>query len=242
MLLKSRVDLELNITPPGEQNKERDIMTKVMRVCLLALCTLIAASCQKRSGNIWDDNQTGAKYKHDNATAALWGSTTDGGPVEEEFIPLNDDDLKNQFADIATRSPSRELGDKGMPSAEQFETPRGELASIFSPVFFNTDEHTIKNKDHLSSLYRMAAYLKSHPKTYIIVEGHCDLRGPEAYNLALGTRRANYVRSLLLKEGVKGDQIHTVSLGKEHPFALGNNPEAWAQNRRAHFRVHTQGE
>lgn len=220
-------------------------MKTVMRICLLpfsALCLLIAAGCQHKSGNIWDANQTGAKYKQDHATAALWdNSSKDGGPTEEEFIPLNDDDLKNQFADVVSRAPRHELGEKGMPAAEKFETPQGELASVFTPVFFNTDEHVLKNKDDMSSLRRAAAYLKAHPKTYVIVEGHCDERGPEAYNLALGTRRSAFVRSFLIKEGVKADQIHTVSLGKEHPFALGHNPEAWAQNRRAHFRVYTQG-
>jgi peptidoglycan-associated lipoprotein len=217
-------------------------MNKAMHICLLALCTLVSTSCQKKSGNIWDDNQTGAKYKQDNSTAALWDSSKDGGPAEEAFIPLNDDDLRNQFADSAIPAPSRELGEKGMPSADQFEAPRGELATVFAPVFFDTNEHTVKNTEYLSALKRTAAYLKAHPKTYVIIEGHCDERGPEAYNLALGTRRSSFVRSHLIKEGVKADQIHTVSLGKEHPFALGHTPDAWSQNRRAHFRVHTQGE
>jgi peptidoglycan-associated lipoprotein len=219
------------------------IVTRVRFLPFLVLgVLLISTSCQKKSGNIWDDNQTGAKYKKDNATAALWDSSKDGGPIDEEFIPLNDEDLRNQFADAASPAPSRELGERGMPSAEQFKAPQGQLASIFAPVFFNTDEHTLKDKEHLSALSRAAAYLKAHPKTYVIIEGHCDERGPEAYNLALGTRRSNFVRSQLIKAGVKPDQIHTVSLGKEHPFALGHNSEAWKQNRRAHFRVHTQGE
>ena len=209
-------------------------------VSFLSVCALVMTGCQKSSGNIWDDNQTGAKYKHENNASALWDSSKNSlaGPVDEEFIPLNDEDLKNQFADAS----SRELGERGLPSADQFKTPQGELASLFAPVFFNTDEHVLKKDDHLSALHRAAIYLKSHPKTYVIVEGHCDERGPEAYNLALGTRRAHYIRSLFMKEGVKSDQIHTVSLGKEHPFATGHNPEAWAQNRRAHFRVHIQGE
>ncbi len=217
-------------------------MKTMIHVCLLAFCTFLTTSCQKKSGNIWDDNQTGAKYKQNNNTAALWDPSKDGGPVDEEFVPLNEDDLKNQFTDTVSHAPSKDLGEQGMPSVEQFEHPRGELASIFAPVFFNTDEHVLKNKEDMHMLYRAAAYLKAHPKTYIIVEGHCDERGPEAYNLALGTRRASYVRSLLIKEGVKPDQIHTVSLGKEHPFALEHNPTAWAKNRRAHFRVYTQGE
>ena len=149
----------------------------------------------KKSGNIWDDNQTGAKYKHENNTTALWDVSKDGGPVEDDFIALNDEDLRNQFADAAAKVPSRELGEKGMPSADQFSTPRGELASIFAPVFFDTDQHTFSNKEFLSSIHKAAQYLKAHPKTYIIVEGHCDRRGPEAYNLALGTRRSSYVRS-----------------------------------------------
>ncbi len=220
-------------------------MKTSLRMCFLslsALCTLLTTSCQKKSGNIWDDNQTGAKYKQENATAALWDSSKNGGPADEDFVPLNDDDLRNQFADIAVGSHGRELGDKGMPSADQFDAPRGELASIFSPVFFNTDEHTITSKEHLNAIHRAAAYLKTHPNTYVIVEGHCDERGPEAYNLALGSKRASQVRSLLIKQGAKPDQIHTVSLGKEHPFAMGHTPDAWTQNRRAHFRVHTQGE
>lgn len=217
-------------------------MNKKIYVCFLALCTLLMTGCQRKSGNIWDDNQTGAKYKNETNTAALWDSSKDGGPLDEEFLPLNDDDLRNQFADSTTPSVGRELGENGLPSADKFETPRGELASIFVPVFFNTDEHVFKNKECMNVIHRLASYLKAHPKTYVIAEGHCDERAPEAYNLSLGTRRANYVRSLLIKEGVKPDQIHTVSLGKEHPFALGHTPDAWAQNRRVHFRVHSQGE
>lgn len=217
-------------------------MKTTIRMCLLPLCALLAVGCQKKSGNIWDDNQTGAKYKQNNSSA-LWDTAQNGlaGPVDEEFLPLNDADLQSQFADARVEQPSRELGEAGMPSVDQFDAPKGALASIFAPIFFNTDEHITKKKEALEAIHRAAAYLKAHPKTYIIIEGYCDERGPEAYNLALGTRRANWVRSVLLKNGVKADQVHTVSLGKEHPFALGHTPEAWAQNRRAHFRVHTEG-
>lgn len=219
-------------------------MNTAIRVCLWGLCALLIAGCQMKSGNIWDDNQTGAKYKHENQTSALWDASKGNlpGPAQEEFIPLNDEDLRNQFAEVVAPQPSRELGEAGMPSADQFENPRGELASIFSPVFFNTDEHVVKKQDYLEAIQRAAHYLKMHGKTYVIIEGHCDERGPEAYNLALGTRRANHVRSLLIKAGAKPDQIHTVSLGKERPFVLDHTPDAWAKNRRAHFRVHTQGQ
>lgn len=208
--------------------------------CTLAL--LFSTSCQKKSGNMWDDNQTvGSKYSRQNADG-LWGNALESSDSleapTEDFIALNDEDLKAQFADGAVPQPSRDLGEGGLPNANQFQTPTGELASILRPVFFNTDDHILRGKESLSHIQKIANYLTAHPNIYVVVEGYCDERGGEAYNLSLGARRANYVRSLLVKQGVNPDQLHTVSLGKEHPFVLGHNPDAWAQNRRAHFRVH----
>jgi peptidoglycan-associated lipoprotein len=211
---------------------------KFMKIIFLSLLAIIAAGCQKRSGNIWEDNQTGAKYKYsDQNSSALWEKSSHhgaglAGPVDEAFIPLSDDDLKNQFAEV-----SRELGEKGLPSADHFSDPKGKLATIFTPVFFNTNEHFFNKKEYLETIQRIGAFLKSSPKTYVIIEGYCDERGPEAFNMALGTRRANYVRILLLKQGVKPEQLHTISYGKERPFVVGHDPASWAQNRRAHFRV-----
>jgi len=206
-----------------------------LRTYFLGFCALLAVGCQTKSGNIWEDNQ-----KQENTASLLWENSS--SQVGSPFLPLNEADLKNQFADLITPQTGRELGDAGMPTADQFEVPRGELASIFTPIFFNTDEHVLKRKADLQLVERAAAYLRSHVKTYVIIEGHCDERGPEAYNLALGTRRANHIRALLIKAGAKTEQIHTVSLGKEHPFAVGHSPEAWQQNRRAHFRVHMEGQ
>ncbi len=212
----------------------------------LSLSLLLITGCQKRSGNIWEDNQTGAKYSHQNA-ASLW--ETSGAPVasddllspvSEEFVPLKDEDLKNQFADGAIPQSSHSLGEGGVPSAEEFSDPKGEMASLFHPLFFNTDDHIIRGQDSLESIHRMAAYLKAHPKTSLIIEGYCDERGAEAYNMALGARRANSVRSMLIKQGVNPDQLHTISFGKEKPFVMGHGPDAWAQNRRAHFRVNSR--
>ncbi|MGE5196373.1 MAG: OmpA family protein, partial [Anaerolineae bacterium] len=85
---------------------------------------------------------------------------------------------------------------------------------------------------------KIASYLKEHKDTFIFVLGHCDERGPEAYNLALGSRRANTIRSLLVQKGVDLNQIHTISYGKERPIDAGHTPEAWQKNRRAEFKVY----
>ena len=67
------------------------------------------------------------------------------------------------------------------------------------------------------------------------VQGHCDERGTNEYNLALGERRANSAKNYLVNLGAEAKRINTVSFGEEKPFAQGHNEEAWAQNRRAHF-------
>ena len=65
------------------------------------------------------------------------------------------------------------------------------------------------------------------------VAGNCDDRGTEEYNLALGQRRANSSRDYLVARGVAGSRISTISYGKDRPTALGDNEQAWAQNRNA---------
>lgn len=82
--------------------------------------------------------------------------------------------------------------------------------------------------------------MRSHPNTYVFVEGHCDERGPEAYNLSLGAKRGNAVRNLLINEGVDPDHIFTISYGKERPLVFEHHEEAWAQNRRAEFKVYNR--
>ncbi|CAM0116783.1 OmpA family protein [Rhabdochlamydiaceae symbiont of Dictyostelium giganteum] len=216
-------------------------MKTIMQISSSILCLLLFTSCQSKSGNIWDDNQTGAHYKQHMTAANPWDRSHQASFSSNEFLPLNDDDLKNQFTDISIPQPKKELGSKGMPTVEQFNQPQGALSSLFSPIFFDTDQHSVRKKVYIEQVQKAASYLKSHPSTYVIIEGYCDERGPEAYNLALGTRRANFVRGLLIQHGAKPDQIHTISFGKERPFALGHNPDAWTQNRRAHFRIHHEG-
>ena len=218
--------------------------TSPFLIVFIGSLTLLMTGCHKKS-HVWDEKQK-SKRQSEKATALLWGEESGdndssfSGPSSEEFLPLNDEDLKNQFTDVSIPQPSRTLGEGGVPSLDAFSEPRGELATIFRPLFFNTDDHVLRAKTSLETVRRMAAYLKAHPKAVLIIQGHCDERGPEAYNMSLGTRRANYIRSLLVKEGVNREQLHTISFGKERPFALGHAESAWSQNRRAHFLIHVE--
>jgi len=86
-------------------------------------------------------------------------------------------------------------------------------------------------------LTRKAKYLKKNPDIKVIIEGHCDERGTNEYNLALGERRAEVTRAFLVDLGVPAGRLSTISYGEERPFVLGSNESAWSLNRRAHFVV-----
>ena len=99
-------------------------------------------------------------------------------------------------------------------------------------VFFDTDRSNIR-ADQRATLERQSAWMGRFPQVQVMVEGHADERGTREYNLALGQRRANAARDVLVAGGVAPARISTISYGKDRPAALGSNEQAWSQNRRA---------
>jgi peptidoglycan-associated lipoprotein len=106
------------------------------------------------------------------------------------------------------------------------------VANVGDRVFFDTDESGVR-ADQRSVLERQAAWLARYPQVTVQLEGHADERGTREYNLALGQRRANAARDVLVAGGTAGARISTISYGKDRPAALGSTEDAWAQNRRA---------
>ena len=98
-------------------------------------------------------------------------------------------------------------------------------------VFFKLDSSEIASESR-ATLSRQAAWLKDHKLFSLTVEGHCDERGTREYNIALGERRANAVKDFLAGHGISAERIETISYGKERPAVIGDNEEAWSQNRR----------
>ncbi len=108
-----------------------------------------------------------------------------------------------------------------------------ELAgSIGDRVLFATDSVQV-GADQRPVLSRQAEWLNRYRQVQVTIEGHADERGTREYNLALGQRRANAARDLLVADGVASTRIQTISYGKDRPVELGSNQTAWAQNRRA---------
>ena len=103
-------------------------------------------------------------------------------------------------------------------------------------AFFGFDSYSL-DADARAALDVSARWLRDNPDVQVVIEGHCDERGTEQYNLALGERRANAAREYLAALGVGGSRVTQVSYGEEKPFEEGSSEEAWQQNRRAHVRV-----
>ncbi|MGC8829247.1 MAG: peptidoglycan-associated lipoprotein Pal [Verrucomicrobiia bacterium] len=101
-------------------------------------------------------------------------------------------------------------------------------------VYFDFDRSAIKESEK-SKLDFVAKYLKENNETKIQIEGHCDERGTEEYNRALGERRALAAREYLINAGVSGTRIYTISYGEDKPADPGHNEAAWAKNRRCEF-------
>ena len=108
------------------------------------------------------------------------------------------------------------------------------MQDLAAMIHFDFDKSDIKADDE-SNLNRKAAILASNSAVHIRVAGHCDERGSDEYNLALGNRRAASAKRYLVGKGVDGSRIETVSFGEERPLDPGHDETAWAKNRRDEF-------
>ncbi len=101
-------------------------------------------------------------------------------------------------------------------------------------IHFDFDKYVLTPQS-MMILDDKAAYLREHSGVRVLVEGHCDDRGSNEYNLALGDRRANSAKNYLVKSGVAESRITTISYGEEQPLCMQRNESCWSRNRRGHF-------
>ncbi len=147
---------------------------------------------------------------------------------------------KNQ-AGAGTEGGANPLGESGTGpgggSLEQFQ--KGTLGGNQGPlsdIHFAYNEYTIEQQDG-SVLHTNATWLSGHPQSRVQIEGHCDERGSEEYNIALGAKRAQAAKDYLETLGISGDRISTISYGTELPLCTEHDESCWSQNRRDHFVV-----
>lgn len=226
------------------------------------------SGCRRNTDSVWEDTKSAGRHvnrgfrtlggKHDSSRAvrdpsdfcaiqdgeANYNLPQTGSPGD--YIPLadaeNGDDVA--MADYVAPQPRETPGEAGssIPGIDAFRDPSTipQLAGIFKNVYFEYNSNLIKGQTNLETVRDVANYLRTHPNMYIFVAGHTDERGPDAYNLALGSRRSNSVRNMLIQEGVNPDNIFTISYGRERPLVMEHHDEAWSQNRRAEFLVYSR--
>ncbi len=103
-------------------------------------------------------------------------------------------------------------------------------------LYFDYDKYAIRPTEEANA-ERDAAFLKSHPNMKVLIEGHCDDRGSEEYNLALGESRAESLKKALIEAGVDASRVKVISDGEEKPFCKEENESCWQENRRDHLRL-----
>ena len=138
---------------------------------------------------------------------------------------------------------SKELEEEARLAEERlYQERQAQIAAELRDKFVNEDIHFEFDKSRLlpeakEILKEKAEWLSMHPDVTVTIEGHCDERGTNEYNLALGDRRAESARRFLTDLGISAGRLTTVSYGEERPLDPRHNEEAWAKNRRAHFVI-----
>lgn len=125
----------------------------------------------------------------------------------------------------------------GGVSAYSLDDPDSPLAKRV--IYFDYDRSDIQD-EYRQLIELHAQYLANHPQVQVVLEGHTDERGSREYNIALGERRAQSVKKIMLLFGVADDQIQTVSFGEERPVAPGHDESAWSLNRRVEIVYSTK--
>lgn len=174
---------------------------------LVTLVLLVATGCSK-------------KKEPDVAPPATTESTTPQQDVPDRPDPA-------PVADTTEKAPPQ--------SVQEIEAEARE-AGLLGDVFFDFDKYDLRPNAR-ERLAKNSEFIKSNPGLLFTIEGHCDERGTNEYNLALGQNRADTVVDYLSSLGVSSDRFKTVSYGEERPFCTESNEACWQQNRRARFVI-----
>ncbi|HKV53497.1 MAG TPA: peptidoglycan-associated lipoprotein Pal [Candidatus Binataceae bacterium] len=132
---------------------------------------------------------------------------------------------------------SQGMGAGGGNSLEKYQ--KGQLGGEQGPlgdIHFDYNDFTVRQQDG-DILHSNADWLQKNPNAHVQIEGHCDDRGSEEYNIALGAKRAQAARDYLVTLGISADRMSTISYGKELPLCTDETDDCWAQNRRDHFAI-----
>jgi peptidoglycan-associated lipoprotein len=127
---------------------------------------------------------------------------------------------------------AKNLGNEAMASAAVPGSQQDFVVNVGDRVFFESDQ-TDLTPQAIATLEKQVQWLQAYPRYTFTIEGHADERGTREYNIALGARRAQSVRTFMTSRGIDATRMRTISYGKERPVAVCNDISCWSQNRRA---------
>ena len=188
-------------------------------VVFAALVTVAFAGCAKRPATI-----------QASAPAPTGGAEVQAAPAPPPPAPAP--------AVVAAAPPAAAPAPAPTPAPPDTRPAPKDFAAVdaLKPIHFDFDRYEIRPADR-QILDANARWLKENANQLVLIEGHCDERGTNEYNLGLGERRARATMSYLVNQGVQSDRITVVSYGEERPACTDKTERCWAQNRRAAFLV-----
>ncbi|GAK53684.1 peptidoglycan-associated lipoprotein [Candidatus Moduliflexus flocculans] len=194
----------------------RKMFRKYFFLMLLVASVLAIVGCSKKQ-----PTQTQMVKPPDN------GQTTN--------IQLDDSKVGDALGDIGEEDRS----DLGWLPNRPPQGTRFQDTSELQTVYFEFDKYSLTQSAR-ETLEANAMWMKDHPNVLVQIEGHCDERGTDEYNMVLGENRAFSVKKYLVSLGIKAEQLYTISYGESMPAVPGSDEQAWAKNRRAQFKVAQQ--
>jgi len=183
----------------------------VVNLALMSALVFMDTGCRTKAG--------GWRWPWQKDTSTLAGDTANSTLLEGTDIPKVTDEAGNTV------------------SGARFEDTLQAVQGVkFSPVYFAFDSYVLPPSE-VSKIEQVAQHLKSNANHVVVVEGNCDDRGSNEYNMSLGENRALAVREYLVKLGISADRIQTRSYGEEKPAVAGTGEEVWRLNRRDEFAL-----
>ena len=184
----------------------------------LVACLILAGGCGCAKKTVKTEESTAAK-------PAVTAPDTEPAPPTPPAEPV--------FGEEEPLDSGRAPASSSVSSRRILE---GRTTAPMLPIYFDFDKYVIR-PDQKKRLIANAEFLKKNPRLIVRIEGNCDERGTNEYNMALGERRAMSAKKYLVDLGIAADRIRTISYGEERPLNHGHDEHAWSQNRRDDFVI-----
>lgn len=218
-------------------------------------CMFLTTACSKKlmppeietSGSVSEGTEFGSSSSSDSAFSGSNGGGS--GFFSEEPISEqgssggfansgsgNGSFGSNPFASNGQGGQGQDQGKWNPGDSQESRLQSFQASSDLKDIHFKFDQYDLDGNTR-EILKQNAAFLKNNPNVHVEVQGHCDERGTNNYNIALGERRAHSTKKYLVSQGVDSSNVHVISYGEEKPFCFDSGETCWYQNRRAHFMV-----